>query len=271
MKMRRRNSSFLVAMAVLFAWSAFVSAASGGQALKDPAVRKSFEEAKAKLQAGVNTWNRDVSKEARDLLIGCLMRTQPENAYLDYYVGLADFWLASYAIASEETAECGRMAVDGQKYLEKALALDPAFAEAEALYGYLIGMQVAAEPEQAMTLGLKSMQHIEKALAAEPDNPRIQFLKGFYQLYLPEMFGGGADNALPYFEKAIELFDKEKITDPMKPSWGKDVNLLNTALVYKNKKNEAKAVELLKKALAANPDYWHARYELDQLEKKEPT
>jgi len=42
------------------------------------------------------------------------------------------------------------------------------------------------------------------------------------------------------------------------------------ALVHKGKKNEAKAIELLKKALAANPDYWHARYELEQLEKKAP-
>lgn len=271
--MRKIIAIVSVLAAALFLFSAAPRAASaaGGQALKDPAVRKSFDEAKAKLQAGVNTWNREVSNEARDLFISCLMRTKPENATLNYYVALADFWLASYAIASEEKAECGRMATDGLKYLEKALALDPAFAEAEALSGYLIGMQIAVEPEQAMTLGLKSMQLMEKALAAEPGNPRIQFLKGFYQLYLPEMFGGGADSALPFFDKAIELFDKEKVTDPLKPSWGKDVTLLNMALVYKNKKNEAKAIELLKKALAANPDYWHARYELEQLDKKEPS
>lgn len=267
--MRKRTGIFSLLSAVLFLFLAgLLSAAANAQALKDPAVRKNFEEAKAKLQAGVNTWNRDVSKEARDLFIGCLMRTKPENAYLDYYVALADFWLASYAIASEEKEECGRMAADGLKYLEKALAIDPSFAEAEALSGYLLGMQIAVEPEQAMTLGIKSMQLMEKALAAEPGNPRIQFLKGFYQLYLPEMFGGGADSALPFFDKAIELFDQEKVTDPLKPSWGKDVTLLNMALVYKNKKNEEKAIELLKKALAANPDYWHARYELEQLEKK---
>ena len=150
------------------------------------------------------------------------------------------------------------------------MALDPDVRRSRGSSGYLVGMQVAVQPEQAMILGLKSMQLIEKALTAEPDNPRIQFLKGFYQLYLPETFGGGADSALPFFEKAIELFDKEKVTDPLKPSWGKDVTLLNTALVYKDKKNEAKAIELLKKALAANPDYWHAQYELEQLQKKAP-
>jgi len=152
-------------------WAAPCSAAGGGQALNDPAVRKSFDEAKGKLQAGVNTWNREVSNEARDLFISCLVRTKAENAYLNYYVALADFWLATYAIASDEKAECGRMAADGLKYLEKALAIDPSFAEAEALSAYLLGMQVAVEPEQAVILGMKSMQLMEKALAADPGNP----------------------------------------------------------------------------------------------------
>ena len=259
-------SLFLPAVVLLFS----MARASGAQTLSDPAVIKSFQEAKAKLQAGVNTWNRELSKEARDLFLGCLIRTKPENAYLDYYVALADFWLASHAIANENMEECERSAMEGQQYLEKAMALDPGFAEAEALYGYLIGMQLAVHPEQAMILGLKSMQHMERALTAEPGNPRIQFLKGFYQLYVPEAFGGGSDSALPFFEKSIELFEKEMITDPLKPSWGKDVALTNAALIYKDKKNVSKAVELLKKALAANPDNWQARSELGELEKKAP-
>jgi len=265
---KRRMTAGMVLLAI--ALLVLTAAASGPQDLKDPAVVKSFEAAKAKLQAGINTWNKEVSQEARDLFLGCLMRTKPENAYLNYYVALADFWLASYAIASEEMAECERMSIDGQKYAEKAMALEPSLAEADALYGYLVGMQLASQTEKDVMLGMKSMQHMEQALAAEPDNPRIQFLKGFYQRYLPEAFGGGADSALPYLEKAIELFDKEKVSGLLKPSWGKDVTLLNAALIYKDKKDTAKAVELLKKALAANPDYWHAQYELEQLQKKEP-
>jgi len=261
------------------AWTVFFATAllsismtaSGLQALKDPAVLKSFEEAKAKLQAGINTWDRGLFKEARDLFLGCLMRIRPENAYLDYYVALADLQLASHAISTQDMAECERAALEGQQYLEKAMALDPSFAEAEALYGYLIGMQLAVHPEEAMTLGMKSMQHLDKALAAEPDNPRIQFLKGFYQLYVPEAFGGGPDSALPFFEKAIELFEKEKISDPLRPSWGREAALTNAALIYKNKKNEAKAIELLKKALAVNPSYGQALRELAVLEKKAPS
>ena len=265
--MRKWALSLFLLATVLWLPSAAVS---GAQDLKDAAVLKSFQEAKTKLQAGVNTWNRDLFKEARDLFLSCLMRTKPENAYLDYYVALADLQLASYAIATNDTAECERAALEGQQYLEKAMALDPGFAEAEAVYGYLIGLQLAVHPEQAMILGMKSMRHMEQAMTAEPNNPRIQFLKGFYQLYVPEAFGGGPDSALPFFEKAIELFDKENITDPLKPSWGKEVALTNAALIYKEKKNEAKAIELLKKALAANPEYGQAKAELAALEKKAP-
>ena len=265
--MNRYTTLAFLAAAILFMTAA---SAFGAQALNDPAVFKSFQEAKVKLQAGVNAWNPDLFKEARDLFLGCLMRTKPENAFLDYYIALADLQLASHAIASGDMAECERAALEGQQYLEKAMALDPKFAEAKALYGYLIGMQLAVHPEQAMILGMKSMQQMEEALTAEPDNPRIQFIKGFYQLYVPEAFGGGPDSALPFLEKAIELFEKEKIANPLKPSWGRDVALTNAALIYKDKKNEAKAIELLKKALAVNPDYGQAKAELAALEKKTP-
>jgi len=267
MMMRRWALSLFLSATVLLPPAAAVS---GAQTLNDPAVLKSFQEAKTKWQAGINAWNRDLFKEARDLFLGCLMRTKPENVYLEYYVALADLHLASYAIATEDMAECERASLEGQQYLEKAMALDPGFAEAEAVYGYLIGLQLAVHPEQAMILGLKSMQHMERAMTADPANPRIQFLKGFYQLYVPEAFGGGPDSALPFFEKAIALFEKENIIDPLKPSWGKDTALTNAALIYKGKKNEAKAVELLKKALAANPDYGQAKAELAALEKKAP-
>jgi len=267
MKTRKRIITLFVLAAASLSFSI---AASGEQVLKDPAVLKSFEEAKAKWQAGINTWDRGLFKEARDLFLGCLMRTRPENVFLDYYVALADLQLASHAISTQDMVECKRAALEGQQYLEKAMALDPAFAEAEALYGYLIGMQLAVHPEEAMTLGMKSMEHMEKALAAEPDNPRIQFLKGFYQLYVPEAFGGGPDSALPFFEKAIDLFEKEKISDPLRPSWGREAALTNAALIHKNKKNEAKAIELLKKALAVNPSYGQALREIAALEKKAP-
>lgn len=253
----------------LDAESSSFTAAADPQALKNPAVLKILQEGKAKMQEGVNAWNPEFFQEAKDLFLSCLMQEKPENAYLDYYVALADFRLASFNLASGNSAESERYILEGQKYLEKALALDSAFGEAEALYGYLIGMEVALHPDQAMTLGMKSLALLNAAVAKNPDNPRIHFLMGFYLLYVPEAFGGGQDSALEYFEKGAALFEKEIITDPLLPSWGREETLTSAALIYKQKNNEAKALELLKKALTVNPGYGRAKAELAALEKKD--
>jgi len=244
--------------------------AADGQSLKNPAVIKNLEEAKAKLQAGVNTRKLELFQEARDLFLNCLMQEKPENAYLLYYVALADFRLASSYLIAGNAAESERNIGEGQKYLEKAMALDPQFGEAEALYGYLMGMNLAFHPDQAMTLGMKSLEYLNRAVEKDPNNPRVHFLKGIYQLYVPEDYGGGPDSALQFLEKAVSLFEKESVTDPLKPTWGRDETLTNAAMIYKQKKNEAKAVELLKKALAVNPNYGRAKAELAALEKKDP-
>ncbi len=244
--------------------------AADGQSLKNPAVIKNLEEAKAKLQAGVNTRKLEFFQEARDLFLNCLMQEKPENPYLLYYVALADFRLASSYLIAGNAAESERNIGEGQKYLEKAMALDPQFGEAEALYGYLMGMSLAFHPDQAMTLGMKSLEYLNGASDKDPDNPRIYFLKGNYQLYVPEEYGGGVDSALQFLEKAVSLFEKENVADPLKPNWGRDETLTNAAMIYKQKKNEAKAAELLKKALAVNPDFGRAKAELAALEKKDP-
>jgi hypothetical protein len=38
------------------------------------------------------------------------------------------------------------------------------------------------------------------------------------------MFGGGAKNALTFFEKANELYKNESSNDILKPYWGKKQN-----------------------------------------------
>ncbi len=256
----------LVLLSVVF-FLPFLSGAAPRQSWKDPAVLRTLQEAKTKLQAGVNTWNAALFSEARDLFIGCLIQAGPDNAYGNYWVALADFRLASIYIASGKAVECETAVAEGQKYAEKAMALDPEFAEAEALFGYLVGMELAFHPDRGMILGMKSMEHMARALTKEPANPRVQFLKGFYQLYVPEQYGGGADSALPFLEKAASLFETETAAGPLQPAWGREETLTTAALIYKQKGDKAKAAEWLKKALAVNPDYERAKAELASLEK----
>jgi hypothetical protein len=67
--------------------------------------------------------------------------------------------------------------------------------------------------------------NIEKAKKYWAENPRIYYLQGTSVFYTPKMFGGGASNALLYFEKAETYFQNEKVTDIVKPHWGRKQNL----------------------------------------------
>ena len=66
--------------------------------------------------------------------------------------------------------------------------------------------------------------NLDSAKALNPDNPRIYYLRGTSKFYTPKMFGGGKKAALPYFEKADGLFEKQSTDDILKPSWGKGAN-----------------------------------------------
>lgn len=66
--------------------------------------------------------------------------------------------------------------------------------------------------------------NLTSAKEANPNNPRMYYLKAVSTMYTPKNFGGGKKAALPYFEKADGLFAKEDNKDINKPYWGKTEN-----------------------------------------------
>ncbi len=68
-------------------------------------------------------------------------------------------------------------------------------------------------------------ENLESAKGINPDNPRMYYLLAVSKFFTPKQFGGGKKVALPYFEKASTLFEKEaNVTDIATPHWGKGAN-----------------------------------------------
>lgn len=67
-------------------------------------------------------------------------------------------------------------------------------------------------------------ENLQKAKELNAENPRIYYLKGTSVFFTPKMFGGGAEKALEYFEKAQPLFAKETDGDMTDPHWGAEAN-----------------------------------------------
>ena len=233
----------------------------------DSAVRKQIIAAKKLLKKGVDTWDPDLMKKSRDRLLGMMAREKKENLYILYYIALCDYRLATYYLTLTEMDKAEPYIKEGQDYLKKAMELDPDFGELDAFYAYMLGFEIALNPENAMSLGFEIYQYFGKAFEKSPENPRVHFLKGVSDLFTPEQYGGGADAAIKTLTKSVDLFEKENIEDPVLPSWGKDEAYTFLAIAYNQKGVKDKAVEFFQKALEINPEFKMAKDELEKIKK----
>jgi tetratricopeptide (TPR) repeat protein len=231
----------------------------------DPSVVEQIKEAKELLKKGVDTWDPEVMKKARDRFLGLLAKNQQESLYLLYYISLSDFRLINYYMASAEMNKAETYIKESQIYLGKAMNMDAEFGELDALYASLLGFEIALHQEKAMSLGYQIFQYFGKAFEKSPDNPRVQYLKGVSDLFTPEQFGGGPDAAIKSLTQSIELFEKQDIQDPVKPSWGEEEAYTFLGMAYNQKGETEKAKEAFTKALEINPDYGLAKDELRKL------
>lgn len=223
--------------------------------------------AKAELQEGVNSWNADKIKAAKDMFLNLLLKEKSENAYLHYYIALCDYRLVTHEISENLTDEAGMNTADAQKHLEKAMELKPTWGEPFALYASMLGMEIALDWNKAMTLGMEIGVYFGKAFDLGPENPRINLLKGSSDLFTPAEYGGGPDVAIGTLTHAVDLFEKENVQDPLVPSWGKEEALTFLGMAYMEKGDKNKARELFLKALEVNPEFGLAKDNLEQLKK----
>jgi tetratricopeptide (TPR) repeat protein len=263
---RHLSLLFAVVFASLALAAAFAAPASA-QALKDPGVLQALKDGRAKLQSGLDEWKGDQILAARDAFLKACVLAKAEQADLLYYVALADYRLASYYLVTSNPVELERFAREGQEYAQKAINLGDKSGEAAALYGMLLGTILTVHPDQGMTLGMESFQYMGQADQQGAGNPRVNLLHGMFMMYVPAEYGGGPDAARGYLETAVSLFEKEKGGDPVKPDWGKDEAYLSLGLLYKQTNDTAKALDMLKKALAVNPKSGRTKTEIAALEK----
>jgi len=115
---------------------------------------------------------------------------------------------------------------ESDKYIAKVKELKPGENDETYIMAALIAnARIAVKPgSRWKQYGDIFNADIEKAKSIQPNNPRIYYLQGNSISHTPKMFGGGAKNALPYFEKADSLFQTEKSDDIFKPFWGKKQN-----------------------------------------------
>jgi hypothetical protein len=152
-----------------------------------------------------------------------LSSQKPNDWLAPLYAGL------SYVLASRTEAD-GKLKDElcdkAQVYIDSANTRHADTSESAALQAFLYQARIEVSPmERGLDYSLKADSEIKKAEANNADDPRPYFLYGMNVYYTPRIFGGGAEKALPLFEKAAEKFNDFVPKMPFMPHWGEQQNL----------------------------------------------
>lgn len=176
-----------------------------------------------------------------------------------YWAAVAHFSIAQvriYGTSDVKNEDLGSEHLEkGIQYCDKALLSVSGNAEALALKGTLIGMEIGLSLWKAPFKGSKIMELMKKAESADPQNPRVQYHAGVSYLFTPSFLGGGTDKGIEYLKKSVLLFEKEKLRkrSSTEPDWGHSTAWGFIGKAYEKKDKLKEAWDAYKKGLSVLP------------------
>ena len=145
----------------------------------------------------------------------------------------------------------------------EAVAKDPDFADAKSAAAACLwslswlNRENAELRQKYLADGIRRKDEAQKA---EPDNPRVLWVVGGGEWYVPVERGGGQAKAIQTYERGLELARKQKgsVTDPLEPAWGEPELLMNVAWSQLNRAApDLGAAESNARAALAIVPSWH--------------
>lgn len=150
-----------------------------------------------------------------------IANAEPDQWLPDYY---AAYCLIRSTFFDNMDADAKHEQLDkAQQIVDKLMKTHETESEIFTLQALLFQMRITD-----MTSGAKYSRKAAAAISTagqlNPENPRVYYLRGSNTFHTPKFFGGGAENARPDLEKAAAMFESQKSSDPLMPSWGPQHN-----------------------------------------------
>ena len=196
--------------------------------------QKDYEQKLETSLAGLQVANSYNDMQQHSNSIERIAKMTPNDWLTNYYAAYS-LVLSSYKLDKDDIDD---QLDKAQVYLDKCLEIDKSIADVHVLQAWLHSARISVSPMmRGMRYSSKSTTSLEMAEKLEPNNPRLFYMKGQNLFYRPAMFGGGAEAAMPEYQKAAKLFESYKKPSSLWPSWGKNIN----AVMLKRCKEKMKA------------------------------
>lgn len=164
------------------------------------------------------------------------------DAWLHYDLAYALHRRASGLIVEDKARDAKAMLEEAVAAAARARTLGGG-AAAQALEGAVTGQLAGATGGFAMMrLGRTSLQLLDQAIAAAPNDPRAALLNGITRVNAPAFAGGGPARGEAELRRALRLYASDRSASPQ-PTWGRaDAHIwLAIALEKQDKLVEARA------------------------------
>ncbi|PAU93693.1 hypothetical protein CK503_11115 [Aliifodinibius salipaludis] len=227
-----------------------------------------FDEIRQSIETAVDSLQPERLIGVNTKLKTLIQTGDPEiKKFAYYYRGYSNYRLQnSFPKINEDQQE--EYLDEATIMFEKAVEMDPKFAEGYAMLGSCYGMK-ASGFFSGMKYGPKSDNAMGKAKELAPENPRVVMLDAIGKLYKPSMFGGSTEGAIEGFKRAAELFEDWQTPNRYAPRWGEAevYAWLGQGYVQAEKYEEAR--QAYEKALKVKPGYpWVENVLIPELKEK---
>ena len=211
-----------------------LTSSAGCQSAPPPTVEQQLTAAKTQLMAADYRADFAGLQRLRDEALP--LAADPAWGYLArYWAGFASWRQAvngaSHGMSNEELrAHLERAAADFDASLRLREDFADSHAAAAAVNGWL--SQFHRDDTAALRKGIEVYkQHLARAKALEPDNPRVLWVEAIPYLVLPADKGGDRARAIELYRRMVEVSGPPVASSPL-PDWGKPEGLMSLAYAH---------------------------------------
>ena len=184
-----------------------------------------------------------------------------------YDLTVAQYGYTAYSLSIDKKEMAKKIVLKAEENAKYMISKNPEWARAHALMGAIYGFKVGMEPYRVFKFAHRAFDENKLAFELDPHDPQIWMERGNIDLYKPSIFGGDKSEAIVYFTKAIELYEKD--TAQLMKNWLYLNTLNGLASSYRKTGRIRKADETYVKLLHVEPNFvWIRDEEYPKFRKK---